>query len=216
MAHVQEEIERKQNRIEDCPKVAETKDNFLTRINKIFATLKNEIAKVDTGEVDEPFELPATSTGDEPRSSAEQQSDIKKGTSRLSIKDKAYSSKIIYSRTRRYADPNMHENFADLAVIEPDDVEEEPRPSAPVKSPPKKRKRTQKTTNPNTTSSADATTGDTKPVALVGDETPGAEASSPSKSPSKVKAPRQSAKVKAPRQSTEGKTPKTPRQSKGK
>ncbi|RCN46901.1 hypothetical protein ANCCAN_07080 [Ancylostoma caninum] len=216
MAHVQEEIERKQNRIEDCPKVAETKDNFLTRINKIFATLKNEIAKVDTGEVDEPFELPATSTSDEPRPSAEQQTDSQKGTSRLSIKDKAYSSKIVYSRTRRYADPNMHENFADLAVIEPDEVEEEPTPSAPVKSPPKKRKRTQKTTNPNISSSADATTGEAKPVALVVDVTLEAGASSPSKSHSKVKAPRQSAKVKAPRQSSEGKTPKTPRQSKAK
>ncbi|EYC26897.1 hypothetical protein Y032_0009g414 [Ancylostoma ceylanicum] len=211
MAHVQREIEKKQNRIEGCPKVAEIKDNFLARINKIFATLKNEIAKVDTGEVDEPFEQPTTSTNDEPRPNVEQQTDNQEGTSRLSIKDKAYSSKIIYSRTRRYADPNMHENFADLAVSEPDDIEEEEAPSAPVKSPPKKRKRAQKTADP-ATSSADPSTSDAKPLGLAADETPADEVSTPSKSPSKVKAPRQSAKVKAPRQSSEG---KTPRQSKG-
>lgn len=55
MAHVQSEIEQTQELIPGGPAVAEKKeDNFLTRLNKIYATLKREVEKVDVAQQTRP------------------------------------------------------------------------------------------------------------------------------------------------------------------
>ncbi|KJH45662.1 hypothetical protein DICVIV_08278 [Dictyocaulus viviparus] len=107
MAHVQEEIEKKQKLIPGCPIVVDPENNFLVSINKIYNTMKSKIEALYNGEVvdSDTDEFSNVNEGNSPTVNK-----IKSPT-RMSIKRKAYSSSVSYSRNRRYADPNMLENF---------------------------------------------------------------------------------------------------------
>ncbi|XGW09597.1 hypothetical protein V3C99_011686 [Haemonchus contortus] len=143
MAHVQQEMELKQSLISDRPIVAELKDNFLNRLTNIYASLKREVDKVGIGETDDSEPSALTDENGVVVSSATEE--LAQGPSRSSIKDKAYGSSIQYARNRRYADPNMHENFPDAGNDDEEKDEDltvsDSQPSADVASAPKRKRK---------------------------------------------------------------------------
>ncbi|VDO06884.1 unnamed protein product [Haemonchus placei] len=132
MAHVQQEMELKQSLISDRPIVAELKDNFLNRLTNIYASLKREVDKSAVTNENGVVISGATE-------------ELAQGPSRSSIKDKAYGSSIQYARNRRYADPNMHENFPDAGNCDEEKDEDltvsDSQPAADVASPPKRKRK---------------------------------------------------------------------------
>ncbi|PIO77812.1 hypothetical protein TELCIR_00074 [Teladorsagia circumcincta] len=142
MAHVQREMELKQSQVSNRPIAAEVEDNFLTRLNKIYTSLRCEIDKVgvvDAEEADPGGSRDGNDVNDETANGEPAQV-----LNRSSIKDKAYGSTIQYARNRRYADPKMHENFPNVGN---DDEEVErgmttdEQPAIDVPLPPKRKRK---------------------------------------------------------------------------
>ncbi|KAJ1364630.1 hypothetical protein KIN20_024759, partial [Parelaphostrongylus tenuis] len=110
MATVEKQMEASQKSIPGCQVATGPENSFLSHLNSIFTTLESKIERVKKGEVDDPVEDSSSDTNPAVSRTKER--------NRASIKDTAYKSSVSYSRHRRYADPNMLENFPNVTTDE--------------------------------------------------------------------------------------------------